>query len=87
LTADAGGKHYYGSGTLTIPTNASVPFAIGTAILVIVNGSTTISPAVGVTLQQAGTVNTGARTLAIYGQASLVKVGTDTWYISGVGIS
>jgi len=87
LVADAGGKHYFGSGTITIPTNASVPFAIGTAILVIASGATTISPAAGVTLTQAGSGATGARTLATSGQASLVKVGTNTWYISGVGIS
>jgi hypothetical protein len=30
---------------------------------------------------------TGSRTLAQYGEASLVKVATDTWYISGVGIT
>ena len=87
LVADAGGKHYYGSGTITIPANSTVPFATGTAILVIASGATTISPAGGVTLYQAGTGSTGSRTLAAYGQASLVKVGTDTWYISGVGIS
>jgi len=87
LVADAGGKHYFGSGTITIPANSTVPFTTGTAILVIASGSTTISPAVGVSLYQAGTGSTGSRTLATYGQASLVKVGTDTWYISGVGIS
>jgi len=87
LVADAGGKHYYGSGTITIPTNASVPFTTGTAILVIASGSTTIAPAVGVTLILAGSGATGSRTLAQYGQASIVKVGTDTWYVSGVGLS
>ena len=87
LVADAGGKHYYGSGTITIPLNSTVTFATGTAILVIASASTTISPAGGVTLIQAGSGSTGARTLATSGQASLVKVGTDTWYISGVGIS
>jgi hypothetical protein len=59
----------------------------GTAILVIASATTTISPAAGVTLIQAGSGSTGARSLATHGQASLVKVGTDTWYISGVGIS
>jgi hypothetical protein len=87
LVADAGGKHYFGSGTITIPLNSSIPFATGTAILVIASGATTISPAGGVTLIQAGSGASGARTLATSGQASLVKVGTDTWYISGVGIS
>jgi len=55
--------------------------------LIIASNSTTVSPAVGVTLVQAGSGSTGARTLAQYAEASLVKVATDTWYISGVGIS
>jgi hypothetical protein len=87
LVADAGGKHYYGSGTITIPLNSSVPFAIGTAILNIASGSTTVSPTGGVSLIQAGTGASGARTLATAGVATLVKVTTDGWYISGVGIS
>jgi hypothetical protein len=87
LVADAGGKHYFGSGTITIPTNATVPFTTGTAILVIASASTTISPAGGVTLVWAGVGTTGARTLAQFGQASLIKVGTDTWYISGAGLT
>jgi hypothetical protein len=87
LVADAGGKHYYGSGTITIPASGTLNFAIGTAILIIASGSTTVSAAVGVTLVQAGTGSTGSRTLATYGEASLVKVATDTWYISGVGIT
>ena len=64
-----------------------MPFTTGTAILVIASGSTTISPAGGVTLTWAGVGTTGSRTLATYGQASLIKVGTDTWYISGTGIT
>ena len=87
LVADAGGKHYYGSGTITIPSSGTLNFAVGTAILIIASNSTTVSPAGGVTLIQAGSGSTGARTLAIYAEASLVKVATDTWYISGVGIS
>jgi hypothetical protein len=87
LVADAGGKHYYGSGTITIPASGTTNFAIGTAILIIASNSTTVSPAGGVTLVQAGSGATGARTLAQHAEASLVKVATDTWYISGVGIS
>jgi hypothetical protein len=87
LVADAGGKHYYGSGTITIPASGTLNFAVGTAILIIASGSTTVSPAVGVTLVQAGTGSTGSRTLATYAEASLVKVASDTWYISGVGIT
>jgi hypothetical protein len=87
LVADAGGKHYYGSGTITIPASSTLNFAIGTAILIIASGSTTISPAGGVTLVQGGTGAIGARTLATAGVASLVKVTTDGWYITGSGIS
>ncbi len=87
LAITDGGKHYYGSGTITIPTNASVALPIGTALMIIASGSTTVSPSGGVTLVQAGTGSTGARTIATYGQASLVKVASDTWYISGVGIT
>jgi hypothetical protein len=87
LVADAGGKHYYGSGTITIPASGTLNFAIGTAILIIATGSTAINAAVGVTLLQAGPGTSGNRTLAQYGEASLVKVATDTWYISGVGIT
>jgi hypothetical protein len=87
LAITDGGKHYYGSGTITIPTNASVPLPVGTAILVIATGSVTVSPSSGVVLIQAGTGSTGARTLAQYAEASLVKVASDTWYISGVGIT
>jgi hypothetical protein len=87
LVADAGGKHYYGSGTITIPASVTLNFAIGTAILIIASGSTTVSPAGGVSLIQAGTGASGARTLATAGVATLIKVTTDGWYISGVGIT
>jgi hypothetical protein len=87
LAATDGGKHYYGSGTITIPASGTINFAIGTAILIIASNSTTIANATGVTLIQAGSGAQGTRTLAQYGEASLVKVATDTWYISGVGIS
>ena len=86
LASTDGGKHYYGSGTITIPTNASVALPVGTAILVIASASTTISSG-SITLIWAGVGATGSRTLAQYGQASLVKVATDVWYISGTGLT
>jgi hypothetical protein len=87
LATTDGGKHYYGSGTITVPTNAAVSLAVGTAVLIIATNSTTISVSGGVTLRWGGTSGTGARTLAQYGVATLVKVATDTWYISGTGLS
>jgi hypothetical protein len=35
------------------------------------------------TLRQAGTTNTGTRTLAAYGVATLIKVASTVWVISG----
>jgi hypothetical protein len=86
LATTDGGKHYYGSGTLTIPANGTVALPVGTAILVIASASTTINAA-SVTLIWAGVGTTGSRTLAQYGQASLIKIATDVWYISGTGIT
>jgi hypothetical protein len=87
LALTDGGKHYYGSGTITVPTNAAVSLAVGTAVLIIATDSTTISASGGVTLRWGGTSGTGNRTLAQFGVATLVKVATDTWYISGTGLS
>jgi hypothetical protein len=86
------GKHIYstntGTQTITIPTNASVAFPTGAAITLINNGTTAITiSTTSITLNQAGTTNTGNRTLATKGLATLIKVGTDTWFISGAGVT
>ncbi len=67
-----------GANTLTIPTNASVAFPIGTSILVLQYGSgaTTIS-APGVTLRGPF----GLVTLGQYRSATLYKRATDEWYV------
>jgi hypothetical protein len=46
-----------------------------------------VANAAGVTLIWAGNGSTGSRTLSQYGMATIVKVDTNTWYISGTGIS
>jgi hypothetical protein len=68
--------------TLTIPTNASVAFPIGTQILVsqLGTGQTTITPAVGVTIRSSGGKT---KTSAQYAMCTLIKRGTDEWYLSG----
>jgi hypothetical protein len=87
------GKHIYVTATgqtITIPANSSVAYPIGATIVIIAGPSaTTVSIAITTdTMYLAGSSNTtGTRTLAQYAEASLVKVATDTWYISGVGIS
>jgi hypothetical protein len=66
----------------TVPTNASVAFPIGTEIAVVQYGAgqTTIVAAGGVTLRSAG----GALKLsAQYAWATIVKVGTNEWYVTG----
>ena len=85
------GKHVIFTGgstaTLTVPTNASVAFPVGTTILVVNDnsGNLTISGA-GVTFQLANGA-TGNRTVATKGLATCLKTATDTWYISGAGVT
>jgi hypothetical protein len=87
LNADAGGKHFYGSGTLTIPSNSEVTLPIGTTILVVAQGPVTIAQGTGVTVRLVGTTSTGSRSLATHGMATVVKVETNVWYINGTGLT
>lgn len=67
--------------TLTVPTNASVAFAVGTSITVTnlaATGNITISPAAGVTLLS----QDSRRIIFPYGSAHLFKVDTNTWTIN-----
>ena len=91
VAASDAGKHIYITGgstaTLTVNTNATTAIDIGTTILVVNNnsGNLTISGA-GVTFQLANGA-TGNRTVATKGMATLLKVATDTWYVSGAGVT
>lgn len=97
LTLADAGKHIYRSPSdtpirsWTIPTNASVPFPIGTAITFINNSpslSVSIWPSsVAVDLIWSPNGATGNRTLGAYAVATAIKVDTDTWMISGTGVS
>jgi hypothetical protein len=77
------------SATLTVPANATTAFAIGDAIALYNNSgsSNSITAASGVTLRLAASSTTGTRTLAARGLATLIKVGSDEWVISGAGVS
>lgn len=86
------GQHVLLSGaasTCTIPPNSSVAFEVGSAITLVNDGSAgkTLAQGVGVTLKLAGSGATGNRTLAVGALATIVKVATDTWYVSGAGVS
>jgi len=67
--------------TFTVPTNTSVPFPIGTTIAFTQDGTgqLTIAAAGGVTIRTAVGYNLNSQ----YSMASMVKVATDTWRLSG----
>jgi hypothetical protein len=88
------GKHIYsknvGAQTIELPANATVAFPVGALITIINNGTTAItvdSATNSCTMYEAGSGATGNRTLAAKGMATLVKVETDTWFITGSGIT
>jgi len=81
-------KHYYITGSITVPLNSSVAFDVGTVITVVSNSTAlTIIPASGVTLQLANSSSAGTRSLASNGIATLIKVAVNTWYCSGTGVT
>lgn len=97
LVATDSAKHIYhppidpAARKWTIPSNAAVPFQIGTAVTFDNDfGAGPITIAIGGTdtLVLVGTAGlTGLRTLASGGQATALKVDTTRWRISGTGIS
>jgi len=68
--------------TLTIPTNASVAFPVGTQIIVLQTntGQTTIAPAGGVTLNSKDAKN---KLTGRWAGATLIKRATNTWVLVG----
>lgn len=89
LTLNDNGKHIsITTGGITIPANASVAFPIGATVVIYNNSGSSQTIAITTdTLRQAGTTNTGSRTLAGYGLATVVKVAATVWVISGAGLS
>lgn len=89
LVLDDNGKHVANTtGGWAIPANGSVAFPIGAAVGLYNNSAASQSITITTdTLRQAGTAGTGARTLAGYGLATIVKVGATEWVISGAGVS
>lgn len=75
--------------TFTVPANASVAFAVGTAITFVnqnAGGVITISITTD-TMRLAGAGTTGSRTLAANGVATAVKLTATEWIISGTGLT
>ena len=85
------GKHFYDTSTapitITIPTNASVAFPIGTVISAVNASTGNLIVAQGsATLYLGGNATSASRTITSYGVATLMKVATDTWFINGSGV-
>jgi hypothetical protein len=86
VAADAGKHISITTGGVTVPSGV---FATGDVISVYNNStsSQTITQGASVTLRNAGTANTGNRTLAQYGVCTLLCVASNTFVISGAGLS
>ena len=74
--------------TITVPNNSSAAFSTGAAISIIVQSTGTVAVAngAGVTMYLAG--NSTAKstiTLNSYSMTTVMKIGTDTWIVSGTG--
>jgi len=76
------------SGAFTIPSNASVPYPVGTCLTFVAwGGACTISIAGGDAMYLAGQATTGVRTLANTGVCTAVKQASAAWSISGPGLT
>jgi hypothetical protein len=87
LIASDLGKHIsITTGGVTVPAGV---FSVGDVVSVYNNSgsSQTITQGSSVTLRQAGTANTGNRTLAQYGIATILCVASNTFVISGAGLT
>lgn len=82
--SDAGKRVANTTGGWTIPANASVAFPTDTVI--VLHNNSTLTQTVAITsdtLTLTGSTTTGTRTIAANGLATIVKVGTTSWLISG----
>lgn len=92
VLSDAGKEIYHplGSGfnTYTIPSNAAVPFPIGTCVMFSNDSANNVSIQINTdSMVLAGTVSTSARVLGQNGWAIAKKNTATSWRISGVGLS
>jgi len=82
--ADAGEHISITTGGVVIPANGSVAFPIGTTVVVYNDSASTQTISITTdTLRQAGTTNTGTRTLAARGIATLLKIKATEWVATG----
>lgn len=87
LVADDNGKHVnITTGGVTVPSGV---FSAGNVVSIYNDSGSdqTITQGTSVTLREAGTTNTGNRTLGNYGLATVLCVGSNEFVISGAGVS
>ena len=87
LVASDTGKHIsITTGGVTVPSGI---FSVGDIVTIYNNSSSsqTITQGASVTLRQAGTSNTGNRSLDQYGTSTLLCVASNVFVISGSGLS
>jgi len=90
VLADSGKTvlHTSASGhTWTIPPNSSVAYPPGTVIVLANIGSVAVVRGSGVALRISGTATDQDVDIAQHGIASILKLDTNSWYISGTGVS
>jgi hypothetical protein len=91
ILATHAGKHIYTTVTgltHTIPANSNVAFEIGTTITFVNPASVSLSIAITTdTLLLAGSGTTGTRTLGAYGMATVIKITSTSWMISGTNVT
>jgi hypothetical protein len=86
LVASDNGKHILAGSTVTVPNNV---FAAGNTVAIYNNtgGGITVSQGGGFTLRQVGTGNTGNRTLAQRGLATVLFLSASEAVITGGGLT
>lgn len=86
LASDAGKFISITTGGVTMNTGV---FTVGENVTIYNNSgsSQTITQGSGVTLRQVGTATTGSRTIAQYGLATLLCVATNTYVVTGAGVT
>ena len=89
LVLSDAGKHVSNTtGGIIVPANGSVAFPIGSAVSVYNNSGSSQNISITTdTMYLGGTATTGTRALAQRGVATILKVASTTWVISGAGLS
>jgi cytoskeletal protein CcmA (bactofilin family) len=89
VATDAGKQVYLSANAnVTIPSNASLPFPIGTILTVITGQNITANILTGGdTFIYAGSAATGTRTMVGNSIASCFKTASTSWLITGAGVS